>query len=78
VLFLQRLVAIIVALGMVAAALVFASIVVAIMLGAAAVIGTWLWWRTRALRREVARTAPSVVEGEFREVPESRLEDRSR
>ena len=76
--FLKRVLGAVLALGFLAAALVFVSIFLAMAVGAAMVIGGWLWWRTRALRREMARTAPTVVEGEFREVPPSRIEDRSR
>jgi len=76
VLFLQRVLGVVLALGLLAAALVFASILLAIAVGAALVIGGWLWWRTRAIRREMARTAPTTVDGEFREVPPSRLEER--
>ena len=72
--FLKRVLAAVLTLGFFAAALVFASIFLAMVAGAVVVIGGWLWWRTRALRREVARTAPTIVEGEFREVPPQRLE----
>ena len=75
-LFLKRLLVTVLTLGLFVVALVFASIFLAMAVGAAIVIGGWLWWRTRALRREAARNAPNIVEGEFREVPASRLEDR--
>lgn len=74
--FLKRLLAAVLTLGLFAAALVFMSIFIAMAAGAAIVIGGWLWWRTRALRREAARNAPNIVEGEFREVPAPRIEDR--
>jgi membrane protein implicated in regulation of membrane protease activity len=76
VLVLQRLLGAILALGLLAAALIFASIVLAVMFGVALVVGAWLWWRTRAIRREMSRNAPSTIEGEFREVPSSRIEDK--
>ena len=73
---LKRLLAAALTLGLFVAALVFASIFLAIATGAAIVIGGWLWWRTRGIRRDMARNAPTVVEGEFREVPPQQLEDR--
>lgn len=71
-LFLQRLVAIVIALGLAAVGLVFASVLIAVMMAAAVTVGGWLWWRTRHLRRQAAQAAAAppasgtVLEGEFR------------
>lgn len=76
--FLQRILAFLVALGLIAAALVFASLILAIAAAIALVLGGWLWWRTRALRRDLkrqaeegrARSEGAVIEGEYRRIDE--------
>lgn len=61
-----RIVAGIAAAGLVIAAFVFSLIVFAIIAAAGLVLGGWLWWRTRALRRQMREHPPggNVVEGE--------------
>lgn len=77
-LFLQRFLAVVLALGLAAVGLVFASILIAVMMAAAVSVGGWLWWRTRHLRKQAAQAAaappPSgtVLEGEFRVERETR------
>jgi len=68
---LQRLLGTVVGILLFLAALVFASVALGIMLAAGAVIGGWLWWRSRSL------PGRRVIEGEYRDVTglES-LEDR--
>jgi len=44
------------------AVLIFASLALGVLLAAGLAVWGWLWWRTRALRRE-----GRVIEGEFRE-----------
>ena len=69
---LQRFLAVVLALGLAAVGLVFASVLLAVMMAAAVSVGGWLWWRTRHLRKAAAQaaTAPppsgTVLEGEFR------------
>lgn len=66
------------ALGLVlfAAALVFASVFVAIVAALALIIWAWVWWRTRNLQQ---RGRSVVIEGEYRvEGETTRLEDRER
>jgi hypothetical protein len=78
-LFLQRLLAIVLALGLAALGLIFASVLLAVMMAAAVSVGGWLWWRTRHLRKQGAQAAAaqpasgSVLEGEFYEVPAQQL-----
>ena len=53
------------------AVLVFASLAVGVLIAGAVVLGGWLWWRTRHLRRA------EVIEGEYRDVTHlERLEER--
>ncbi len=74
---LQRFAGIVLALLGAVAAIVFTSILLAVVAVLAALFGGWLWWRTRALRREARRAAPSVIEGEYRvETETQRLERR--
>ncbi|MDA0276404.1 MAG: hypothetical protein O3A91_08640 [Proteobacteria bacterium] len=59
----QRVLAALIALGVFAAALVFASIALGIILAIALIAWGWLTWRGRKLRGRSA----VVVEGEYRE-----------
>ncbi|MGQ0653239.1 MAG: hypothetical protein ACT4P4_13395 [Betaproteobacteria bacterium] len=71
-LLLQRVIAIVLALGLAAVGLIFASVLLAVMMAAVLSVGGWLWWRTRHLRHEAARAASeapasgAVLEGEYR------------
>ncbi|MDA0983992.1 MAG: hypothetical protein O3A06_13435 [Proteobacteria bacterium] len=60
---LQRILAAVIALAVFAAALVFASIALGIILAIALIAWGWLTWRRRKLRGRSA----VVVEGEYRE-----------
>lgn len=78
--FLQRAAALAVALVLTVAALIFASVILAVAAALAIVLGGWLWWRTRHVRRELRRVdlearegrraAGTVVEGEYRRIDE--------
>lgn len=70
--FVERALGLLIGLALLAAALVFASIILALAAAFAIVIGGWLWWRTRELRRRAREAAPVVVEGEYREYREER------
>ncbi|HTQ76564.1 MAG TPA: hypothetical protein VMI15_00935 [Burkholderiales bacterium] len=76
---LQRALGFVAAIVLLAAALVYASLILAIAAALAIVIGTWLWWRSRELRRQVRGAAERgegvVVEGEYR-IERERLDDR--
>jgi hypothetical protein len=78
--FLQKFVGIVLALALAALAIVFASVVFAFAAAFALIIGGWLWWRTRGLRREIRRAAErgqgTVIEGEYRVERETRRVDR--
>ncbi|MBI1942312.1 MAG: hypothetical protein HYS35_01500 [Betaproteobacteria bacterium] len=73
--FLERTLGLLVGLVLLAAALVFTSIVLALVAAFAIVIGAWLWWRTRELRRHAAREGGVTIEGEYREERELRRPD---
>jgi len=78
--FLQRAAALAVGLVLTAAALIFASVILAVAAAIAIVLGGWLWWRTRHVRRELRRVDlearegrradGTVVEGEYRRIDE--------
>jgi hypothetical protein len=74
--FIQRAVALAVGLVLAILALIFASLIIALAAAVAIVIGGWLWWRTRGLRREVERRAAEAppgrvtIEGEYRRLDE--------
>ncbi|HZM37039.1 MAG TPA: hypothetical protein VFC18_21450 [Burkholderiales bacterium] len=75
--FLQRAAALAVGIVLTILALVFASVMLALAAAIALVLGGWLWWRTRALRRELRRRAAErpkegavVIEGEYRRIDE--------
>jgi hypothetical protein len=65
---LKRLLSFVLAAGLALAAAIFASLLLAVVAGVALVLGGWLWWHTRALRRDMPRTQGTVIEGEFRRV----------
>ena len=60
------------------AAVVFASVMLAIAAAIAFLVWVWLWWRTRNLPKR--SRGGVVIEGEYRVEPEqaTRLEDRNR
>ena len=78
--FLQRAAALAVGLVLTIAALIFASVILAVAAAIAIVLGGWLWWRTRHVRRELRRVDlearegrrqdGAVVEGEYRRIDE--------
>jgi hypothetical protein len=71
----QRLLGILLGALFLIAVLVFASIALGVLLAVGLAVWGWLWWNTRALRRESSH----VIEGEFRDVTAAeRLEDRER
>jgi|CXWL01.1.fsa_nt_gi uncharacterized membrane protein YccC len=72
---LQRIVAALVALLVLAGALVFASIALGVLLVAGLAGWAWLWWRGRKLRR----SSGVIIEGEVRDaVVVERIEHRER
>lgn len=70
--FLERTLGLLIGLALLAAALVFTSLIIAFAAAFAIVIGAWFWWRTRELRRGAAKQGSVVVEGEYREEREER------
>ena len=78
--FLQRLGGVLIAIVLVIAALIFASVILAVAAAIAIVVGGWLWWRTRDVRRELRRrdagagemerAEGAVIEGEYRRIDE--------
>ncbi len=79
--FLQRLGGVLIAIALTIAALIFASVILAVAAAIAIVVGGWLWWRTRDVRRElkrrdlestpdVERAEGAVIEGEYRRIDE--------
>jgi hypothetical protein len=79
--FLQRLGGVLVAIALTIAALIFASVILAVAAAVAIVLGGWLWWRTRDVRRElrrrnlesaagIERAEGAVIEGEYRRIDE--------
>jgi hypothetical protein len=73
---LQRLAGVAIAIVLAVVALIFASVVFALAAAIALVLGGWLWWHTRDLRREVERRAHetppggTTIEGEYRRLDE--------
>ena len=63
---LQRIVSFILGIALLIAAFFFASVIFAIAAILALIIWGWLMWRTRHLRRDLARGEGSVIEGEYR------------
>jgi len=76
--FVQRFLGFVLALALTAAALVFASVILAFAAAIALVLGGWLWWRTRQLRRDLERSSGTVIEGEYRVERETRRIDERR
>ena len=76
--FVQRFLGFVLALALAAAALVFASVILAFAAAIALVLGGWLWWRTRQLRRDLERSSGTVIEGEYRVERETRRIDERR
>jgi HAMP domain-containing protein len=71
----QRLVGIVLGALFLLAVFVFASLALGVILAVGLVVWGWLWWKTRALRRD----AGDVIEGEYRDVTAAqRLEERER
>ena len=71
----QRLLGIVLGALFLLAVFVFASLALGVILAVGLVVWGWLWWKTRALRRD----APNVIEGEYRDVTAAqRLEERER
>jgi positive regulator of sigma E activity len=78
--FLLRLAGLVIAVVLVIAALIFASVILAVAAAIALVVGGWLWWRTRDVRRELRRrdegtgdrerAEGAVIEGEYRRIDE--------
>jgi len=78
--FLQRAAALAVGLVLTIAALIFASVILAVAAAIAIVLGGWLWWHTRHVRRELRRADlqaregrradGTVIEGEYRRIDE--------
>jgi hypothetical protein len=74
---LQRIAGAIVAVLLLAAALVFASVLLAVAGVVALAVWAWLWWHTRDARRAAAKSEATVIEGEYRVERETRrLDDR--
>lgn len=59
---LHNLFRLLLAVALVATALVFASLLVVVALATVLLIGGWVWWRTRHLKRSKG----VVIEGEWR------------
>ena len=73
---LQRIFGAVLGVALFIAAFIFASVLLAIAATAALLIGGWLWWRTRAIRRAAREGDNVVIEGEYRVERETRrLED---
>ncbi|MBS1144753.1 MAG: hypothetical protein H6R14_2159 [Proteobacteria bacterium] len=85
---LAKLIAFVLSAGFLVLAFMFSLVALAVVAVLGVVLGGWLWWKTRALRKQMEqmredgqfdRTAPTggdqVIEGEFiREIgPEQRL-----
>lgn len=70
----QRVLGILIAVPLLIAAFVFASLLLAVAATLALLVWAWLWWKTRKLRQAMARHrrenvregAGKVIEGEYR------------
>ncbi len=71
----RRLAGVVAGLVLFVLALVFASVILALAAAIALVLGAWLWWRTRELRRAAGRAGGTVIEGEYRVERETRRLD---
>jgi len=76
--FLQRVLGAIVGIALFIAAFFFASVVLAVAAILALLVWGWLMWRTRDLRRDIARGEGTVIEGEYRVEREVRRIDEER
>ncbi len=75
----QRVVGVVLGLLLLAAAFVFASLALGILIAAGLVVWGWLWWRNRSRLPVDRGGGGAVVEGEFRDVtPSQRLGKRDR
>ena len=73
---LQRILGAVLGIALFIAAILFASVILAIAATLALLIWGWLWWRTRAIRRAAREGESVVIEGEYRVEREARrLED---
>jgi hypothetical protein len=73
---LQRIAGIAIGLVLFVLAFLFASVILAVAGGIALGVWAWLAWKTRGVRREMAKGDGSVIEGEYRVERESpRLDD---
>jgi len=73
---LQRFLGAVLGIALFIAAILFASVILAIAATLALLIWGWLWWRTRAIRRAAREGESVVIEGEYRVEREARrLED---
>ncbi|MDA1117941.1 MAG: hypothetical protein O2979_08015 [Proteobacteria bacterium] len=71
----QRIVGIALGLALFVLAFIFASVILAVAGGIALGVWAWLAWKTRGMRREMAKGDGSVIEGEYRVERETRRID---
>lgn len=69
---LQRIAGAVLGVVLFVAAFIFASVILAVAGAIALLLGGWLWWRTRDLRKAAAQAEGSVIEGEYRVERETR------
>jgi uncharacterized protein HemY len=62
----QRIAGIAIGLVLFVLAFIFASVILAAAGGIALGVWAWLAWKTRKMRREMAKGDSSVIEGEYR------------
>ena len=75
----QRVVGVLLGLLFLAAAFVFASLALGILVAVGLVVWGWLWWRGRSRLHAGSGAGGTVVEGEYRDVtPSRRIEERDR
>jgi uncharacterized membrane protein HdeD (DUF308 family) len=65
---LQRVVGAVLGLLLLAAALVFTSLILGALLAAGIVVYGWLWWRSRGRIPRGPARGGAVIEGEYRDV----------
>jgi len=63
---LQRILGAALGIALFVLAFIFASVILAIAGGIALGVWAWLAWKTRKIRREMAKAEGAVVEGEYR------------
>jgi len=71
----QRIAGIAIGLVLFVLAFIFASVILAAAGGIALGVWAWLAWKTRGVRREMAKGDGSVIEGEYRVERETRRID---